>query len=204
MPKSKKSNKSTKDTQWFNSKELKPDCIDVPKNIKEIVNRRTINQQDLVTTKFGYDVDCASDSSGNINTVLANNPNVTANWGDYTAVWDEYRCLAMEVQFKPTQYVGGASAMAFAPIIVVIDYDSIAALTGYTLGSQYSSQKEFPGGRPWKRTIYLSGVENCGFISTLSPIANGYIKTWSASNTVSLKLGRFHVEYFVQFRGLGI
>jgi len=157
MKKSTKKKELKKDSLWYDSKELKPEILDCPKNIVAIVNTRTANQQDLFTLKAGLDVEITTDASGVYQLVQSDNPSGVANWSSFSSVWDEYRVLALRVLFKPHAMVGGASLLTLAPIITVLDYDNAAALTGYTLASQYSSQKEFGGGKGWKRTIYMSG-----------------------------------------------
>jgi hypothetical protein len=204
MKKSSRKKEQKKDSLWYDSKELKPEVSDCPKNIVAIVNTRTANQQDLFTLKAGLDVEITTDASGVYSLVQSDNPSGVANWSSFSSVWDEYRVLAVRVLFKPHTMVGGASAITFAPIITVLDYDNAAVLTGYTLASQYSSQKEFPGNRSWKRTIYMSGSENADFTSTASVVSTKYIKGYSSGNSASLKLGRLHIEFFIQFRGLGI
>jgi len=119
-------------------------------------------------------------------------------------VFDEYRVLAMTVHFKPVRIAGGSTAIIFAPLTTVIDMDNSALLTGYTLAGQYSSNKEFGGGASWKRTVFMSGVENAAFVSTASPASSWWFKVYSSGNSASLNLGRFNVTYYIQFRGLGI
>lgn len=152
--------------------------------------------------RLGLDLTLTTDASGNIAINLGNNPASDSNWAAMAACFDEYRTLATVFEFKP--YAVNGSILVFAPIVGVVDYDTAANLTGYTLASQYSSVKEVPGNKPLKIIALMSGSENSGFISTGSAVANTWIKIYSAGNTASTNIGRYMVTHYVQFRGKGI
>jgi len=196
--------KPKKESVWVLQKELKPDHLECPSDIFAVIASRGSKQQDTRTQRLVLDAACTTDSSGQIANVYKNDPSVCGNWSSYAAVNDEYRVLAMRVSFKPNYITGGSAATILAPIAVAIDYDSSAAMTGYTLVGVYSSQKEIGGGRPWSKTALMSGSADSGFISCQSPGPTYWIKMWSAGNPVSTTIGRFVIDMAVQFRGQGI
>jgi hypothetical protein len=182
-------------------KELRADQVQANRNVWSFKSK-AINQQDTYTMEMIYDQPLSSDGSGNNNLTLGNSPASTSNWSNVSAVFDEYRVLAMKLQYRPNEFNGGSVVQA--PITSVIDYDTSAALTGYTLAAQYSSQVEFRGSQNWTRTAYMSGVENSGFVSTGSPGNTFWIKLYTSGNTINTTLGRYVITFVVQFRGKGI
>jgi len=182
-------------------RELKPQIAQADSSVWGFKNS-ALNQQDTYTMEMIYDQPFIVDGSGTSALVVGNNPASTANWASAVALFDEYRVLAMKLEYKPVEFNG--SAITQAPMVTVLDYDTAAALTGYTLAAQYSSQKEFRGTNSWKRTAYMSGVENSGFSSTGSPVNTFWIKVYTTGNTATTGLGRYVVTFCIQFRGKGI
>lgn len=166
--------------------------------------RKVRGQTETDTTVCFYDAIFTTSGAGVNNTVLGNSPSSVANWASLAAVWDEYRVLALRLKYVPYKFAGGSTVVVQAPIVVVGDFDTATALTGYSLANQYSSCKEYPGDRPFEYTILMSGSENAQFISTGSPANSFYIKPYTSGNTVSLDIGRVHLMYVIQFRGRGI
>jgi len=195
--------KKSKSSVYFNKKELKSSVTSCPLDIYStlLVARR---QQDTYTIIMSRDDVLSSSGSGTLTTVYANDPSGAANWSTLAAAFDEYRVLAMRLNFEAFSFHGGNLITVRAPIASVIDYDTSAGLTGYTLANQYSSIIERPGGSTWNRTAYMSGVENAGFLSTMSPAPTFWIKLYSANNSTSLNLANARIEWIVQFRGKGI
>lgn len=195
--------KTSPDENWLINKELAPSVVDCPKSIFQKFVRFRF-QQDLYTIPMDQDITVTTDTSGVIQTVIGNLPSTASNWSTFAAAFDEYRVLAFQVKFSAYDFNGGPTTVIRAPIVVVTDYDSSTAFTTYTTASQYSSVKEYAGGVSWTYSAFMSGVENSGFISTSAPVANFWVKTWSAGNINSTSIGRFKTRYIVQFRGKGI
>lgn len=159
-------------------------------------------QTDLYTTTQMVDIVATTDGSGNLATVIGSTPGTTANWAAIASVFDEYRILALDVEFEPLVVVG--SAVNFASIATVIDYDTSTALSSYTIAMQYSSCQEFGGNRRFQRLAVMSGAENSTFLTTASPVSSFWIKVWSSGGTINTTIGRYKVAYLIQFRGKGI
>lgn len=157
---------------------------------------------DCYTLRVAYEIAFATDAAGKTIIVLSNLPTGFANWASFVTVFDEYRVLGAHVQLRPIEFNG--SVVVQAPVISLIDYDSAASLTTYGQAGQYASAIETPGGKRLDRWFAMSGSENAQFISTNSPVANWWIKFFSTGNTVSMDIGRLRIDFFLQFRGLGI
>jgi len=157
---------------------------------------------DMYTTRLSYEILMTTDSAGKFIVTLSNLPSGFANWANYVNVFDEYRVLGAHVMIKPSRFNG--QLVTQAPVVTLIDYDSSANVTSYGQAGQYASSQETPGGVKLSRWFVMSGAENAAFVTTSAPVASWYIKFFSTGNTVSMDLGRVRVDFFVQFRGLGI
>lgn len=186
---------------WVQRAELSPQVTTTPRNIFATLAHAR-EQLDTYTMILSRDDVISTSSAGEINTVFSNDPAIASNWSSLAAVFDEYRVLAQRLYFRPISFNG--NLVSTAAIASVIDYDTASALTGYMLANQYSSVREAAGGKPFTRTAYMSGVENAGFISTMSSSSTFWLKLWSANNSVSTKIGNMRTEWIVQFRGKGI
>jgi hypothetical protein len=182
--------------------ELDPSIIVCPKSLMDRYIRYGSSELDTYTFLLRADGAYTTDGGGVNAVVWSNNPTVAANWAGAAAVFDEYRVLQLRVEFDPIRFNG--QLIAQAPIASVTDMDTATALTGYSLAAQYSSDTIHPGGVSWVQNAYMSGPQDSGFVSTASPVANFWIKTYTAGNTASTTIGRATVCYLVQFRGKGI
>jgi len=196
----KRKNKGKKNSKRLT--ELSADCLVCPKGLLDQYIRHGAGELDTYTMVFRQDGTLTSDGSGTLNTVWSNNPSPSANWTGAAAVYDEYRTLMYRVEFEPIMFNG--QVIAQAPIAICVDMDTSTALTAYSLAAQYSSDKVQAGGKRWHIEAYMSGVPTGQFISTGSPVANCWIKSYSTGNSVSVTLGRYLVSYLIQFRGKGI
>lgn len=199
-----KSGKTNTTTQWILVRELSPQCMDAPRNVFSVINQRYKHELDTYTVRIIDDMQIATDSSGKYAVAVSQISTGSPNWTSFAACFDEYRTLAMRVTVKPYRFAGGASSTVLAPIVGVVDMDTSAVLTGYTLASQYSSYKEVPGGDLFSITALMSGAENSVYQSTGSVTALWYVKIYTAGNTVSLNFANLTIERIVQFRGKGI
>jgi len=184
--------------------ELSPEVLDCPKNIIKHIDSQAQYQLDLYTIRMVQDFVVTTDSSGNLATVIGNLPSNSGNWANLALVFDEYRVLALKVDYKPSYFAASSSTVILAPIASVIDLDNNSALGSYLAASAYSSQKESPGMKSFSRLALMSAVENSNFISTASPSTSFWIKYWSNGNPASTNIGRFVISYYVQFRGKGV
>lgn len=185
--------------------ELDPDAVAFPPHLwKSTVDSASRSEARTCTLELGSDLSITTDGSGLLATVISATPTNASNWSNFVNVFDEYRVLAVRVEFKPLLIAGGSTSTYMAPIIHVIDRDSSVALTSYTLANRYTSARETPGGKPFSQTIYMSSVEEAGFVSVSTTKTLGWFQFYSSGNTASFTLGRCKLTYIVQFRGLGI
>jgi len=205
MPrKGKKKSSSSKRVTPKGFTELSPSALVCHANMLSKVDNKALKQQDLYTERLIYELPCNTDGSGVLATVFGSNPSNCAGWSNLAAAYDEYRTLAIRVKFRPLKFSTGGSTITLAPIAAVCDYDTATAFASYASAALYSSFQEFSAAVPWSKTILMSGAENAQFLSTGAGSSLMYIKLYSSNNTISLLIGRFEAEYYVQFRGKGI
>lgn len=207
MPKSSGVKKPTKKSisKFYTRKELSPNISEITKrDLSQIISMaKFATQRDCYTIKMVIDFVATTDGSGVWATVSGDDPSADSNWASAAAFFDEYRTLATTFHFAPNVTSGG-SLLTYTPIAVVTDLDSSAALTGYTLASQYSSVREFKGNSGFTYLAMMTGLENATFLSTASHANRWYVKTYTSGNSASTVIGRVQICHYVQFRGKGI
>jgi hypothetical protein len=198
-----------KQSRFVNCKELKPDLFPVHSDVALVLNQRDAQRRDktqeLQTVVLPFDVALASDGSGNIQQVFANDPTNSIYWSSYRSNFDQYRVLGIRFIFEPTIIVGGSTATVRAPISLVTDYDDATGLTAYSLAETYSDHQRHVGDRRIVKTSCEAAAID-GWTDSISgsPVNQFWIKTFSSGNTASTVMGRVLLEYVVQFRGRGI
>jgi len=195
----------TKTSIVHNDAELDPSATEFPPRLwKSVVNAAAASENRTYTLELGSDTAITTDGSGLLQNVTTASPVNASNWSSFQAVFDEYRVLAVRLEFKPLYITGGSSASFQAPISHVIDRDSSAPLTSYTLASRYTSCRETPGQKPFKQTIFMASPEESDFVSMGTTKTLGWFLFYSSGNSLSTTVGRIKMTYIVQFRGLGI
>lgn len=185
--------------------ELKAKVIQCPVNLPSQIDLKTRAQLDTYTTKMVYDVAITTGAgAGEISPVFGSSPTTASNWATAASFFDEYRVLAVKLEYRPNWFATGATTVILAPISSVIDLDTSGNLTSYTAAAQYSSVKETRGMMPFTRFAYMSGPENSQFLSTAAPVNTINIKVYSSGNPASTVIGRFVQTFYIQFRGKGI
>jgi len=136
-------------------------------------------------------------------------------WADYAALYDEYRVLAFQVEYFPTNRYTKATTSC-VPGFAVIDRDSNGALTSTSQALGYASCRVMSLEEPWTdATEYRGssipalkwnmngGVEEAGWTTTAAPVSatRGAIKTWFTGETASISYGIVLQRMMVQFRG---
>jgi len=205
MPKKSGKKSTATIVKWNKKLEISPNVSEI--SMKDLATLSALSkmktQTDCYTIKMVYDTSVITDGAGVYAVTYADDPSADSNWAAAASFFDEYRTLATVVKFSPNITSGG-TLLTYAPFVVVNDYDSSAALTGYTLASQYSSVKEYKGNSGWTYKAVMSGLENGSFLSTASHAARWWVKTYSSGNTASTTIGRIQIQHYVQFRGKGI
>jgi len=145
------------------------------------------------------------------------NPSSATDFSTYTGIYDEYRVLAMEVQFMPNAEMAlttNEQGLIYAPILSVVDHDSNANFTTNTQPLNFESCKIHSLTKKWSRTMKIAGLNaqvSSGILAsegafmncTAPPSLCGAIKIFTANNVLSVAAtyGVFLVIYRVQFRG---
>lgn len=160
-------------------------------------------QNTLYTIECRSVLSCASDGSGNITTVVDNNPSGYLDWSSIAALWDEYRPLSLLVEFRPNNRYSKTTTVT-VPIYVVVDRDSVGAIASKNAAVQYESCSTNSLDDPWRKgakTIGISGLTTTQWITTASPSATYCIKMFASGCSLSTTYGDLLITLLVQVRG---
>jgi len=135
-------------------------------------------------------------------TVLGSSPSSVLNWASYAAVYDEYRILAMKVTFHPYNKYLSASTRGF--VAMCVDHDSVTPLASLAIASQYSSFQMKEGTAMQKIRASMSSTGDAVFTTTGVPTNLFGVKTFAFDFGATQIIGRYEVQYRIQFRGKGI
>jgi hypothetical protein len=148
--------------------------------------------------------DYTVDGSGIGANVYGSSPSSSQQWSSLNDVWDEFRVLALKVEFSRT-FASGSTNYVWKPMMVVCDRNDATALNSYNTTSRFESLEMHPGAsEKWSKMMAMIGVEDSGFQSTDSPSSVYWIKTYTFGNSASFTIGTVVTTYLVQFRGRGI
>jgi len=202
---SKEGKRSRNDDLAVQSPQLRPDSAVCPKWLASHYIRINLAAEDLYTCVLVQDTMITTNSAGKIDAVFGNAPLSYASWPYLANTFEEFRTLAMEVKFEPVSIHGGTASTVFAPWSTVIDRDSLTPLANYASAALFPSEKMTPAETPWTRVIYMSGVEDSGWLNSGDGNVNTfYLKTLTDGNTANLTIGRVISKIVVQLRGRGL
>lgn len=166
-------------------------------------NYFTNNEVQSFTSLSLITTSATSSAGGVLNTVFSTNPSSTTQWSNLQAVFDEYRVLALEVEYVPL-FSTLPSTLAGGTFIMVVDHDSAGSITVAGTAMGYESAKYGPIDRRLKHTFRMSGTLESNFINTSSPTGVQSVKTFATGLTASTKYGDFYARFLIQWRGKGV
>lgn len=156
-----------------------------------------------------YTIECrsvlplTSSVGGDITTVIDNNPSGYQDWTSIASLWDEYRPLALKVAFKPNNRYSKTTTVT-VPIYIVVDRDSLGAITSKNAAVQYESCSIKTLDDPWTKgakTIGISGLTTTQWITTASPYGTYCVKTFATGCSNSTNYGDLFITLLIQVRG---
>jgi len=138
------------------------------------------------------------------------------NWTAMSAVYDEYRVLAFEVEFFPSNRYSRATTTVTFPGVGVVDHDNAAPLVSVASGMGYESarmlslddpwtdRKEYRGSSVPSLKWHMSGIDEAPWLNVQaasSIAAYGGIKLAFDNLSASTTYGRAICRFLVQFKG---
>jgi len=186
-----------------------------------VIKKDELQSSDLHTQVLVYDIQLSSTGTGTIVAVFPfESPASAVDWSSAVALYDEYRTLAMEIDYVPNSedcLSPTNNTNMYFPVYSVIDRDSNAALTSYSVATQYASCVPHTLTKKWRVKMNMEGlsVGNATGSSIVTgeglwlncaepPSVCGSIKLFASGLTNSVAYGRIIIRYRVQFRGRGI
>jgi len=147
-------------------------------------------QSNTYTIVCSQEVPVTSTVGGAITNVFSSNPTGTTGWGGFQSVFDEYRVLAFDIMYMPNNRYDSGLTVNQTALLTVGDHNANAALSSYTNAANYESLKMCNTGDPWRRSMFMNGVQEAAWINTTaSPLNNYYIKIFATGVAVSTTYG---------------
>lgn len=171
------------------------------------VRLNTFNGQDArpVKVNLSYSFTIGSDGAG-IAANIIRSPGLlsTSDWLSYADVYQEFRVLAMELQYMP--YFNGsydATVVQGSGATDVVHIPLATPPTSLDEVVQHVTWSPFRTSVPFKKAWKMFGVEESTFgdVANVSTINHGGITFYCDSLTPSIDYGRGVVTYLVEFRG---
>lgn len=150
----------------------------------------------------------SSNASGVINDSIGTSGVTGAfDWTALSANWQEYRVLAMMLDFSPSNRYSKTSTIAGAIGGVIDRTNNVTALSSWATAVAHSSFRFLSLESPWTERESIqpmvwkaSAPEEMSYASTSGSSATAYFKLWADGLTVSTSYGRYRVTYLVEFR----
>lgn len=144
--------------------------------------------------------------SGDVNAIFSSDCTSAGDWSEMSGVYDSYRPLAIKLHYMPLyryDRISSSTSVVVYPVATVIDYnDGTTALTSWNDAVDYDSFELHHFNTPFTREVRASGVQQMAFFPTSAAPTSLYsIKFWSNSNASAIDIGRYVLEYLVQFKG---
>jgi hypothetical protein len=161
-------------------------------------NPKSRNEVSIIRTNIVSSSTASSNGSGVIATTYTTNPNGTNGWSSWVALFDEYRVLALELKYVPLWHTL-PSGTAGGTLLMVVDHDSVAALSSFNNACNYESLKTGSIDRPMTHTYRLDGTLESNFINTSSPTGLQGVKVYANGLTNSTQYGNFIGTFLIEF-----
>lgn len=165
-----------------------------------------VKQIDTFDRVLTDSVNVAATAGGVYNTVFQTDPTSMTQWANMVGNVDEYRVLGMRVHFVPVNKRNQTLAVAYgagvAPVVTVIDNNSVVALSSLQVGCEFGSHKLHSFADSWTVEAKATSKNHMLWVDTNnSPTYVFSIKTYSTGNFASISLGVAFVTRLIQFRG---
>jgi len=157
--------------------------------------------------------DAISSAAGIIAGAVSINPNGVPGWADLVEVFDEFRVLAVELEYFPRNRYSKTTTVC-VPGYAYVDHSDSSTPGSATLLQEAESCRvmsledpwtdrfDFGGNKAPPLTWRMSGIEEAEFLNTSSfTQVPGSIKYYFQNLSASTTYGLFFAHYLVQFRG---
>ncbi len=138
---------------------------------------------------------------------FSSDPTSATDWSQINTAYDEYRVLALRVQFTPRNRYNNTLSVANAGVIgvgvVAEDLNNTTTFTTMQQAGEHASARLINGADPWEATVHAQGKN----LMTWNPTSGGptyfmavkvYTDGWTSGITT---FGVVMVRWLVQFRG---
>jgi hypothetical protein len=168
-----------------------------------IISRTARAQNTRCTALLAYTIDLTATAGGVIANVLGvQNPASCTNWSSFANCFDEYRVLGSVVKYTPrNKYTNTVAIATFIPGFIVLDRDSVAALTTFSGAVGYESCKEIELDQKWSISYKMASLLEAVWITTATPVNRGAFLIYFSGLLNNASYGKIIQYFLVQFRG---
>ncbi len=168
-----------------------------------LVLPRSLEQQNIVEINCGFS--SLAISSGTVLDLVFGTGLVTSSndWSSITSTFHEYRVLAMEYNFCPSNITYGGTTQLLQPIFSVTDRQAATALGSVAVAADHESSMIHYSREPFKRIIKMSGPEESVWTATGTTFSWGWVKIYGLAFASNTEIGRSYLKFLVQLRGKG-
>lgn len=153
----------------------------------------------LLVTNLTSTTTMSSSAVGVLATELTFNPNTTTEWSSYAARFREYRVLAVEVSFMPSQVVNLSGAVCGPCAIATNKGGVLGTPTGVAQVWALANAKPKLMFKPWNYIIRPDDYTDLDVGSTSTPSSEFSMLVYGDGFTNSLLVGRLFLRWVVQF-----
>lgn len=157
----------------------------------------------MTTVNLTLDGPITSSAGGVVSPVFSSNDVLNSpSWASFAALYNEFRVLAVGVQFIPNAENSVVPATDYAPIYEVDYRADQTALVSYSDASSFASMRSHSVNRKWMSTARMAAVEEASFLAVTSGgSTEPYgLKWYGEGFTVATTYGRYREIFLVQFR----
>lgn len=140
----------------------------------------------------------SSSVGGVMNNIFLADPSATAGWSSLAAEWAEFRVLAFQVEFTPTQKYTTGQCHLF---VTSVDHGNVSSTIGsYSSAVDRESSVSHNTQESFIVKAKATGTEELEYLPTGSPAARYCIKTYG-EGSISTQYFQTVVRYLIELRG---
>jgi hypothetical protein len=144
-----------------------------------------------------------SSAAGVLNFVQNINITQALNNAQLINLFDEYRIVKAQVEYIPfAQYALANVSATYVDALSMVDYDSSAALTSYSVAWNFDTTKHFALDERSVITIRPLGQPDLAWTSVGTGVDVAWYKVFASGLSNGTTYGRFYLTMWAQFRGI--
>jgi hypothetical protein len=159
---------------------------------------KSMGQAKVEPLNFSTYIALNASVGGTVDLVYGTGLVTSANdWTSTAAIFNEYRVLAMELEFQPIV----SYTSSYPPVYWVLDRNASGTLGSYVVCANHESANLKSSRYPHKVVIKMDGPDEAVWTSTSTTFSWGWIKVFGTNFATSQNVGLINLRFLVQMRG---